>query len=161
MANSKTENGLGELIERGGVYYRLQGNTVKEALSALIAAMPAMPALPGDTLLTAVLEREALMSTSIGRGIALPHPRNPVITEPDGQFTALAFLDRPVEWNALDGKPVDTLFLVASFSARQHLETLSKITFFCQNDDFLDLLKKRAPHEEIIKYIKNTEKEWK
>jgi PTS system nitrogen regulatory IIA component len=101
------------------------------------------------------------MSTSIGGGIALPHPRNPVITEPGGRFTALAFLDRPVEWKALDGKPVDTLFLVVSFSARQHLETLSKISFFCQKDGFLELLKKRAPCGEITAYIKNTEKEWK
>jgi PTS system nitrogen regulatory IIA component len=160
MANSETENGLGELIERGGVYYRLQGNTAKEALAALIAAIPPDRLVPGDTLLKAVLEREALMSTSIGQGIALPHPRNPVVSAPGGQFAALAFLDRPVEWKALDGMPVDTLFLVVSYSARQHLETLSKITFFCQKEDFLELLKTRASGEKIIDYIKNAEKEW-
>jgi PTS system nitrogen regulatory IIA component len=161
MANSETENGLGALIERGGVYYRLQGNTPKEALTALIAAIPPRKAVQGETLLKAVLEREALMSTSIGHGIALPHPRNPVIIDPKEQFAALAFLERPVDWRALDGKPVDTLLLIVSSSARQHLETLSKVTFFCQEEGFLDLFKAHASQEEIIKFIKDTEEEWK
>ena len=160
MAGSTTENGFGELIEQGGVYYHLQGNTAKEALAALIAALPPRPAVPGDVLLKAVLEREALMPTSIGNGIALPHPRNPVINEPGGQFAVLAFLERPVEWKALDAKPVDTLFLVVSSSAKQHLETLSKISFFCQEENFLDLLKARASPEKIIRYIRDTEREW-
>jgi PTS system nitrogen regulatory IIA component len=161
MGISELKNGLEELIERGGVYYRLQGNTPKEALSALIAAIPPKDAVPGDKLLKAVLEREALMSTSIGHGIALPHPRNPVITGTSEQFAALAFLDRPVDWSALDGNPVDTLLLIVSASPKQHLETLSKITFFCQEQAFLDLLKNRAHRDQIIKYIKDTEREWK
>jgi PTS system nitrogen regulatory IIA component len=143
------------------VYYKLHGSTPKEALSALIAAIPPRQTVPGDVLLKAVLEREALMPTSIGHGIALPHPRNPVIINPDEQFAALAFLEHPLDWQALDGKPVDTLLLIVSASAKQHLETLSKITFFCQEENFLDMLQKRAGKEELITFIKNTEEEWK
>ena len=165
MGNSETNEsgqGLGELIEHGGIYYKVPGTNPKEAISALIELLPPQKeALQNKVLLTAVLEREALMSTSIGRGIALPHPRNPAANKNEDQFVALAFLEHPVDWNALDSKPVDTLLLIVSASAKLHLHTLSKITFFCQQNTFLDLLGKKASKEEIIKFIKDTERDWK
>jgi PTS system nitrogen regulatory IIA component len=113
-----------------------------------------------DSLLTAVLEREALMSTSIGRGIALPHPRTPPLTERGEQFVALGFTRRPVDWNALDGKPVGTVILILSASAKMHLHTLSKINFLCRQDSFAALLERRAAGEEIVRMIEATEKTW-
>jgi PTS system nitrogen regulatory IIA component len=159
MGISESGEGFGELIERGGVYNKVPGTNPKEVLSALIGLLPQLR--QSEDLLKAVLEREALMSTSIGRGIALPHPRNPAVSKSEDQFAALAFLEHPVDWNALDSKPVDTLLLIVSASAKLHLHTLSKITFFCQQDVFLELLKKRASKEEIIKFIKDTERDWK
>ena len=73
---------------------------------------------------------------------------------------ALAFLENPVDWNSLDGEPVDTLLLIVSSSAKSHLKTLSSITFFCQQNVFLKLLRERASRENLIKYIKDTEREW-
>jgi PTS system nitrogen regulatory IIA component len=152
---------LGELIEKGGIYYKVPGTNPKEVLGALIGFLPHQEAIQNKALLNAVQEREALMSTSIGKGIALPHPRNPAVSKSEDQFAALAFLEHPVDWNALDGKPVNTLFLIVSASAKLHLQTLSKITFFCQQDAFLELLRKKASKEDIIKFIKDTEREWK
>ena len=167
--------GLGELIENGGVYYDVEGSSPRETLGSLINALalkgevccfgndipPSGNCVPQLLLLQAVMEREALMSTSIGYGIAIPHPRNPLIDNPKGQFASLAFLKQPVDWNSIDRKPVDTLLLVVSASAKMHLRTLSKITFFSREEKFQKLLKERAPKEEIIKYIKDTEGEWK
>jgi PTS system nitrogen regulatory IIA component len=160
MKKPEPHNGLGVLLEKGGIYCKLKGNTPKEALNALITAIPSQQISSPENLLNAVLEREALMSTGIGKGIALPHPRNPLAAGPAEQFVALAFLETPVDWKALDGKPVDSLFLIVSASAKLHLESLSKITFFCQQDAFLDLLKRRAPSEEIISFITETEQNW-
>ncbi|MDR2619473.1 MAG: PTS sugar transporter subunit IIA [Treponema sp.] len=161
MDNSDNKTGLGELIARGGVYYKVPGNSGKEVLTAFIGALPARPLVSREDLLKAVLEREALMSTSIGRGIAIPHPRNPVISDSTGQFTALGFLENPVDWKALDGKPVDTLLLIISSSAKMHLQTLSKINFFCQQGAFLELLRARAPGKDIIAFINDMERDWK
>jgi PTS system nitrogen regulatory IIA component len=161
MGNSDTQTGLGALIAKGGVYYNIPGTSSREALTAFTAALPTLASVTTEVLLNAVLEREALMSTSIGCGIAVPHPRNPVISDPAEQFAALAFLEHPVDWNGLDGKPVDTLVLIISASAKLHLQTLSKITFFCQQGVFLEFLKRRAPREEIIQFINDTERDWK
>lgn len=155
------KSGLADLIKKGGVYSGLEGSSPREVLSAFIKALPPLPRIPQDKLLKAVLEREDLMPTGIGAGIALPHPRNPMLEEDGGQFVALAFLKNPVDWNSLDGERVDTLLLIVSASAKQHLAAMSEITFLCRQKDFCDLLKKRAPSEELLRFIAETEKKWK
>jgi PTS system nitrogen regulatory IIA component len=152
--------GLAALIDRGGLYPNLRGTNPGEVLEAFIRALPPIPSVSADELLKAVMEREALMSTGIGGGIALPHPRNPLAGVDSEQFVALGFLDTPVNWNSLDGEKVDALLLIVSSSAKQHLQTLSKITFFCRQKDFCRLLKERAPLEELLCFIKETEKNW-
>jgi nitrogen PTS system EIIA component len=152
--------GLAELIKRRGLYQGLRGTTPREVLEAFVGALPPIPSVKADELLTAVLEREALMSTGVGGGIALPHPRNPLVVTDSEQFVALAFLETPVDWNSLDGEKVDTLLLIVSCSAKQHLQTLSEITFFCRQKDFCRLLKDRAPLEELLSFIREAEKNW-
>jgi PTS system nitrogen regulatory IIA component len=158
--NEKNEK-LAELIERGGVYYNIPGNSPGEVLAAFIGSFKNLSQISAEELLRTCLEREALMSTSIGHGIALPHPRNPMAADRGSQFVALGFPEHPVNWNAQDGKPVDTLLFIVSASANLHLHTLSRINFFCQDDAFLRLLETRASQEAILKYIKETEQDWK
>ncbi|MDR2402773.1 MAG: PTS sugar transporter subunit IIA, partial [Spirochaetaceae bacterium] len=86
MEEKTAEGTLAELIERGGVLYHVAGNTPQEILTGIINLVPLPLSIPKDDLLKAVLEREALMSTGIGKGIALPHPRNPVISGREQQF---------------------------------------------------------------------------
>ena len=151
---------LAELIERGGLYRDVKGNTPREVLDSLIGALPLIPSIPAETLLNAVLEREALMSTSAGGGIALPHPRNPLAGSVSEQFVTLAFPEHPINWNSLDGKPVNTLMLIVSASAKHHLQTLSEITFFCREEAFCQLLRERAPKEDLLNFIREAEKNW-
>jgi len=160
MGIEKAEKGLAELLKKGGIYRDIQGTTLREVLTALVAIIPSIPAVPADRLLRAVLEREALMSTNIGKGIALPHPRNPLATEDSAQYTVLAFLRHRVDWNSLDGDKVDTLFFIVSASAKQHLHTLSEINYYCRQEDFYRLLKERTGSEDILNYIRETEKNW-
>jgi PTS system nitrogen regulatory IIA component len=153
------EESLSALVERGGIFYDVPGTSVEKILAELISRLPGEVSLPGDTLLKAVLEREALMSTGIGNGIALPHPRNPV--DEKKQFVAIAFPETPVDWKVLDGRAVHTALLIVSASARLHLHTLSKINFLCRQEKFLELLQNRAPRETIIKAIEEAEQTWR
>ena len=160
MGLAETE-GLADLIERGGFYRDVRGTTPREVLSALIKALPSIPSVSQDLLLNAMLEREALMSTSVGYGIALPHPRNPLVWSGSEQFVTLAFLEHPVDWHSLDGQLVDTLLLIVSASAKQHLQTLSKINYFCRQENFKKLLRERANQEELLRFIREAEKNWR
>jgi PTS system nitrogen regulatory IIA component len=150
-----------DLIQRGGMFYHIRGNTPGEVLKTLIYAIPILPSINREQLLGAVLEREALMSTAIGKGIALPHPRTPLITDPKEQRVVIAFPEQDVDWKALDGEPVHTVMLIVSASTKLHLHTLSGINFFCRQEQFAALLKKRPSPEEIISALEAMEETWK
>jgi mannitol/fructose-specific phosphotransferase system IIA component (Ntr-type) len=80
-------------------------------LGALLARPAATGHLPPDAVrpvLDAVLRREQLGSTGIGRGLAIPHPRHPAVARPLG---VLAVCRPPVPFNSLDGEPVDLVAL--------------------------------------------------
>ena len=159
IKTEKSEN-LAFLIERGGVYHQMEGSNPREIIASLIKSLPGIPGLDRDALLQASLEREALMSTGIGRGIAVPHPRNPMLGENGQPFVAMGFLSEPVDWNTPDGSRVHTVFLLVSVSAGQHLNTLSKINFLCQQEKILSLVKAQASQDDIIAAIREAEKTW-
>ena len=154
------EKSLAALIEQGGVYHNVSGSNPGEILAELIGLIPGCPSLDRAALLRAVLEREALMTTAIGKGIALPHPRTPMLEEGQSPFVAIAFPQRPLEWNAPDGGTVQTIFLIVSASAKQHLGTLSKINFLCHQELFHSLITARASKETIIAAIREAEAAW-
>lgn len=151
---------LSVLIQRGGVYYNVGGSNPVEVLRETAKTIGLDKGFDREYLLKAVLEREALMPTAIGNGIAIPHPRNPLISDEALQRVAVIFLKTPVPYNALDRKPVSTLFLILSATARTHLGILAEISHLCQKPDFIDLLEKRPSTEELTRYIAGAESGW-
>ena len=156
----KDEWNLAGLVERGGVCYQVPGASAKEVILETIGLLPPVPAMDREKLFREILEREALISTGVGRGVALPHPRNPMLGEGDAPLVAIAFPAQPIDWNTQDGSKVHTVFLIISSSVRQHLGTLSKINFMCQQEKFYSLIRERAPREEIISAIRDAEADW-
>lgn len=151
---------LTPLLERGGIVHDVEGTTPAQAIQNIISRITLPGHLDSAALLKAVLEREDLQPTSAGHGIALPHPRNPLITRENEQFIAIGITKHPLNWHALDGEPVRAVILIVSSSARSHLYTLSKLHFFCSQPDFLSLLFNRARKEDIERYVAEAEKAW-
>jgi PTS system nitrogen regulatory IIA component len=160
MENQNEHGELADLIERGGIYRDVRGNSPQELLTEIINRISIPPYIDRERLLKAILEREDLMSTGIGDGIALPHPRNPVVDRGDRQFVSVVFPACPVPWNALDGKAVHTVMLIVSASAKSHLYTLSKINFLCKQENFHSLLRDHAAAEKIIAAVRGAERAW-
>jgi mannitol/fructose-specific phosphotransferase system IIA component (Ntr-type) len=88
-----------------------------------------------DRALAAVLERERLGSTAIGKGVAVPHAR---LDELPRILVAFGYSAGGVEFNALDGEPVHLIFLVIApkTGAEEYLNIMQRITRLVQNDDF-------------------------
>jgi len=149
---------LSKLIERGGVYYNIAGSTPEEALAVAAGAIALPGGIDREKLLKAILEREALMPTAIGEGIAIPHPRNPVFSDPEQQRVGVFFLKSPIAYNALDHKPVSVFFMILSSDARSHLSVLAEISHLCQRQDFLDELAKRPSTGELADFVASAEK---
>jgi nitrogen PTS system EIIA component len=102
--------------------------------------------------------REQLMSTAIGSGVSLPHPRIPLVIGRDKPLIHFFFPETFLDLHALDGKPVHTLILIISQTTKQHLSLLAHITYLLSQKEFQQALKTRLPIAELLSLIKSLEK---
>ena len=110
-----------------------------------------------DILLNAMLVREELGATGFGDGIAIPHARYPIVTNIADAIVSICFTQEPVNFGAIDGKPVSCLFTLISPTVRSHLKTLSRIAFVLQNTAVKDALTHQKPHDKILAEIEQAE----
>ena len=106
--------------------------------------------------LNSVLEREKESTTGVGNGIAIPHGRCKAV---DKAGLAAIVLNKPVEYEALDNKPVELLFLIAApeDKGNVHLEILSKLAMMIMDQEFTFKLKNSRTAEEFIRVIDEAE----
>jgi fructose-specific phosphotransferase system IIA component len=106
----------------------------------------------------AVFDRERIMSTGVGKGIALPHAKTNSVTDSVG---ALVILNSPIDFEALDGKPVNIIFLLLGRESNvgNHLRLLSKVSRLLNNDAFRSKLFKSETSDEVINIFSEIEKE--
>jgi len=141
---------LVDCITRGGIFHEVPGNDVPSVLSFLVERTP-IAAAARDELVERLLAREKLTSTGIGGGIAIPHPRDPHELGVEVPFITVGRLAQPVDFNALDGTLVSTVFLTVSPSTPIHLQLLSHLAF-CLRDELLCslLAAEQVSTEELI-----------
>jgi PTS system nitrogen regulatory IIA component len=149
---------LVKALEAGGIFYHLQDEAKKElALRALVDVLPLPEGTDRELLLQVFLAREALTTTAIGDGIALPHVRNPIVMYVDHPIVTLCFLERPVDFGALDGKPVQILFSLICPTVRSHLQMLSRLSFALRDAKFKEVVLRQGPREEILHEARRVE----
>ncbi|HLG05452.1 MAG TPA: PTS sugar transporter subunit IIA [Gemmatimonadales bacterium] len=141
---------LAELLRTGGIFHDVEGETKGDVLRALVQRLPLPPELDRDFLLSVFEAREAMGSTGIGDGIAIPHVRNPVVLHVDQPFVTLCLLRHPVDFDAPDGQPVHALFLVVSLTVPAHLRMLAQLGFVLRDEPLRQLLRAAAPIEAIL-----------
>lgn len=103
-------------------------------------------------LLEKLLEREKIMSTGIGMGIAVPHA---VSDEVEDLVIALARIPAGTDYDSLDGEPVNFIFLLVGSPNAQtrHLKTLARISRLVQHTQFVNSIKGAASADEILKIL--------
>ena len=148
---------LSELLEAGGVHRDIEGEDKSAAFAAIVERLPLSPEVDREFLLNVLDAREAMGSTGIGDGIAIPHVRNPILLHVDQPFVSLCLLRTPVEFGAIDGKPVHALFLVVSPSVPSHLKILAQLGFILRDPGMRELLARRAPTAEILDRVRDLE----
>jgi PTS system nitrogen regulatory IIA component len=142
--------GLLEALQAGGIFYRLSGADKESVLRAVVEHMRLPEEVDRDFLLRVLLAREALQSTGIGDGIAIPHVRNPIVLHVSRPMVTLCFLERAVDFGALDGKPVHVLFSLVSPTVRAHLRLLSRLSFALHDPGFKKAVLRQAARDEIL-----------
>lgn len=148
---------LTNALRRGGVIYDLDCPDKAAAIRAVCDVLPLPPKVDREELHGVLVAREALCSTGIGQGVAIPHPRGPIVLGiPEPQVT-LGFLRNPIEYGALDKKPVSILFVIVSTTVRVHLLLLSHLMYALQDEEFQRLLGARAAQDRILANLETIE----
>jgi PTS system nitrogen regulatory IIA component len=150
---------LSAALEAGGVFYRISGSDKEQALHEVVQVLRLPDEVDREFLLRVLLAREAIAPTAIGDGIAIPHVRNPVVLHVRRPLLTLCFLERPIKYGALDGKPVDTLFTIISPTTRAHLHLMSKLSFVLRDSRVRRVIRQQAPRDAILQQIGRAEQQ--
>jgi PTS system nitrogen regulatory IIA component len=148
---------LTEALETGGIFHRLQGTNKDRALRAVVQVLPLPEEIDRELLLRLFLAREASASTAIGDGIALPHVRNPIVLRVQRPMVTLCFLNKAVDFGALDGKPVHALFSLICPTMRSHLQMLSRLAYVLHDAALKEMLVRQGQREEILREARRVE----
>src|ERR1700739_4287763 len=117
---------LTDLVAPNATLPALKVNNKKQVLHELAARAAPLTGQNERAIFETLMQREKLGSTAVGNGIAIPHGKLPNLTRLFGLF---ARLDRPVDFEALDGQPVDLMFLLLApeGAGADHLKALARI----------------------------------
>lgn len=123
-----------DVIGRDGVLVALRSSDKRALLKTLARHAAERVGCDPQELLAAILKREDLGSTGIGEGVAIPHARLPGVQR---SRAVLAQLARPIEFDAIDGRPVDLVVLLAlpENASGDALQTLSGLSRCLRNPE--------------------------
>jgi PTS system nitrogen regulatory IIA component len=140
---------LSEFLDFDAISTRLSGGNKRSLLQQL--AHMAAQRLGADqaTILASLAEREQLGSTGLGQGVAIPHGKLEGLTRIYGLFARLA---EPVDYKAIDGRPVDLVFLLLSppDAGAEHLKALAAISRITRHAPTLDKMRGARSRDALV-----------
>lgn len=148
---------LSELLNIDRVKIPLEATTKDDLLRELVALVTnGQSAHVQEDVLRAVREREAVLSTGIGYGVAIPHGKSPNVRE---LCLAAGRARVPVDFDALDGQPVSLFFLLIGpeSAAGPHIKALSRISRIVRRDDVRARLAAAPDAESFLKALEAAE----
>jgi len=146
-----------DAVKEGGIFYNVKGNSQAEVLKSIVELLNIPEDVDRDFLYQILLAREELGSTAVGNGIAIPHVRNPIVLQIDNPIVMLCFLEHPIDFKALDEKPVNTLFVMISKTVRGHLRLLSRIASILHDQTITTALSNHEPPEILLNLLQKAE----
>jgi len=152
---------LANSLDTGGIFYQVEGETRDAVLAHVVRRLRLPDGADRDFLYRILVAREDMESTGITEGIAIPHARNPILQYVSKPTVTLCFLEKPVDFKALDGKLVHTLFTLVTPTVKSHLHLLSRLAYALRNQNFQDVIKRRGLSEDILQAAQEAENQIK
>jgi mannitol/fructose-specific phosphotransferase system IIA component (Ntr-type) len=148
---------LTDLLTVDRIKIPLQARTKDEILRELVDVIRQQDGFhDADDILRAVRERESVLSTGIGNGVAIPHGKSPVV--PD-LIMAAGSSAQPIDFDSLDGAPVRLFFLLVGpeTAAGPHIKALSRISRLVRRDDARERLIQARSSEDFYRALQEAE----
>lgn len=139
---------IGELLAQDGIVLRSGASSKRQALQVVAETAAQALALDAADLFDALMEREALGSTGLGSGVAVPHARINGLDEVRAVFVRL---DTPVAYGAVDDRPVDLLFglFAPPMDGAQHLRALAAVSRAMRSNELREQLRQARTGDAI------------
>jgi PTS system nitrogen regulatory IIA component len=146
---------LSDFVVPEAILTDLQATSKEEAIREIVRSLCQAGCISEaemDGVARAVLNREELGSTGIGQGVAVPHTRHPSVNHLVG---TVALSRRGVDFTALDGDPVDILFLLISPPNQpgDHLRALENISRHLKDERFVSFLRQAKTREQVVELL--------
>lgn len=142
---------IANLLSKESIFIGLEAGSREECLDILIEGMNKAGKIADKKVyLDAVLEREEKGSTGVGFGVAIPHGKSAGVAVPG---LAFARLSKPVDWNSLDGKPTEIVFLIGvpeKDAGNEHIKILVTISRKLIHEEFREKLLNAKTSEDVI-----------
>jgi nitrogen PTS system EIIA component len=132
---------LGDLLDRTAIAPRVTAPGKRQALSTIAEIASRSFGLKSADVLDALLDREAVASTGVGHGVAVPHARLAGLARVRGVFMRL---EQPVAFGAVDDRPVDLIFALFAppEASGEHLRALARVSRLLRQSDIREQLRK-------------------
>lgn len=150
---------LRDALRAGGIVEGLGGEDKQAVMTAAVEKLQLPAHVDRAVILEMLLAREKLGSTGIGEGFAIPHVRDPIVLRVQHPQVALFLLERPIEFGALDQRPVHTLFLAVTPTIKSHLLILSHLGMVLREEDVRSAILSRDPNR-ILRAIEEAERRY-
>lgn len=143
-------------LHKGMVLTNVPGETKEDVIRATVKCIAKDMDLDAEVVAEMLLDRENLQPTALNHGIGIPHTRDFLLSAHHDVVT-LVFPQTLLEYGALDGLPVHTLFFLFACDDKRHLHLLAKIAHLSSQPSALELLKTKPSKEHLLAYIKDWE----
>ncbi len=146
-----------DILVRNAVIVDLVSETKSEVLEEMTTALAkAKPELDAQRLLEVLTEREALGSTGIGEGVAIPHAKMPGL---DHLLVTFARSVEGIDFDSIDGLPTNLVFLLVApeYAGEKNLKALARISRFCRDAEFRASLSVAKNLEDVFKAIEDVD----
>ena len=148
--------GLYRAVHKGGVYANIPGTTKEEVIRNAMQEIARDLHLDAEVITELLLDREKLMPTALSNGVGVPHTRDFLLQE-SFDVVVVVFPSVPIEYGALDGQPVHTLFFLFACDDKRHLHLLAKLAHLSSRPENLSYLRTHPTKQELLDYLKNWE----
>jgi fructose-specific phosphotransferase system IIA component len=149
-----------DILRKDKIVPSLKGTTKMEVINELIDLFKDDERVANiENMRMAVHDREKIMSTGVGKGFAIPHAKTASVTD---IVAAFGKLENPIDFQALDGQPVNLVFLLVGKEnlVGPHIKLLSRISRMMNKDEFRDSLAKAETVDDIYNLFDEEEKQY-
>lgn len=154
--NGNKQFSLFRAVHKGDVFHNIVGKSKEEIIRNTMKKTAKTLQFDEEVMTDLLLDREYLMPTALNNGIAVPHTRDTLLHSHHDAVTVV-FLDSPLEYGALDGKPVHTLFFLFACEDKRHLHLLAKIAHLSSQPRAVDFFLTRPSKEKLLTFLKEWE----